>query len=145
MARPIAGTTALERLLSRTEKTETCWLFRGSIHRRGYAYIRGLSGNVSAAHRLSWEIHYGPIPEGLSVLHKCDARNCINPSHLFLGDHPKHVLKDDDVAEVKRLLSDGALSQAAIGLRFGIGQAAISKIKTGRTRSAFARTDFEVS
>jgi hypothetical protein len=37
------------------------------------------------AHRMSWEMHFGPIPEGMLVLHHCDVRRCVRPDHLFLG------------------------------------------------------------
>jgi hypothetical protein len=62
------------------KKTDTCWEWSGALT-RGY----GSMGSNMYAHRISWEIHNGPIPKGMQVLHKCDNPPCSNPEHLFLG------------------------------------------------------------
>jgi hypothetical protein len=71
-----------------------CWEWLGPKNNKGYGftYIRELSRRMTA-HRASYTLRYGQIPEGLWVLHRCDNPACVKPSHLFLGS-PKDNVQD---------------------------------------------------
>lgn len=82
------------RLLRYTEKTESCWLWKGARTEFGHGIFavksEGRTRNFMA-HRISWELYRGEIPPDLKVLHRCDVPNCVNPDHLFLGTQKDNV------------------------------------------------------
>ena len=61
-----------------------CWLWKSSIASNGYGQIWG-GGKTLLAHRVSYELHVGPVPDGMFVCHTCDVPRCVNPGHLFVG------------------------------------------------------------
>ena len=140
----------------RVIKKTGCWNFKGIPNSTGYFEIK-IGGRVNPksikAHRVSWIIHYGEIPDGMCVLHKCDNRRCTNPEHLFLGSHQdnatdreqkgrgnqcreenhnKAVLTVKKVKKIKELLGLGVMA-TKIARDFGVGNSTIYNIKHGNT------------
>ena len=69
------------------EPNTGCWLWIGAVKELNYGVI-GLGRRdegTAKAHRVSWELHKGPIPQGMCILHRCDQPMCVNPNHLFCG------------------------------------------------------------
>lgn len=65
---------------------------RGSYHRgAGYGHFMVADQKRVQAHRYSWELHFGPIPAGMVVCHRCDNPTCVRPDHLWLGTHKDNV------------------------------------------------------
>lgn len=76
-----------------------CWKWNSYKHSFGYGVITSRHKYFEFAHRISWEIHNGEIPNDYCVLHKCDNPECTNPDHLFLGAKKDN---NDDMAKKGR-------------------------------------------
>ena len=77
-------------IVERGYKTQ-CWEWNGTIEHNGYGRTT-YSGGIIKAHRLSWMIHFGDIPNGICVCHHCDNPKCCNPEHLFIGSHRDNLI-----------------------------------------------------
>ena len=79
-----------------------CWLWVKVSRKDGYAKFQ-VNGIRYFAHRLSWILTYGPIPDGLKILHACDVRNCVNPGHLFDGTQRDNIVDMDSKGRRKNV------------------------------------------
>lgn len=125
-----------------------CWLWTGGLSGSSYGRFR-VAGRQIQAHRFSWELHKGPISDGLLVCHTCDVRCCVNPDHLFLGtqsenlrdmvrkgrDNPRRGerngqarLTEEAIAAIRADLRP----LADIGRAYGIDKQRVHKIKHGK-------------
>lgn len=133
-----------------------CWVWITSSRDGRYGHFSiGVGANgrtrTSSTHRVSYELAYGPIPDGLFVLHRCDNPPCVNPAHLWAGtrdDNTADMLRKgrqamnvgersgcakvsaEQVREIRRRHTDGAL-QKDIAASFGLEPSGVSRIVNG--------------
>lgn len=133
--------------------SDICWDWQGYINDQGYGEFRS-DYHLHRAHRVSYELHNGPIPNGYHVCHHCDNRACVNPTHLFLGkdidnvrdmdskgrrvnspqlgeSHGMARLTTKQVSEIRQLAASG-VSNDEIANRFQISDTHAWRIVTRR-------------
>lgn len=88
----------------KVNKTEACWIWTGSANEKGYGQVwRGNftdKRTMQNAHRFSYEILVGPIPEGLELDHLCKNRLCVNPTHLEPVTHKENLARGNTLGAI---------------------------------------------
>jgi hypothetical protein len=160
-----SGAWSVDRIKENTTPLGGCWIWNS--YRKapptavnGYGNLK-VQGTWWLAHRFSWTVANGPIPDGMMVLHKCDVPGCVNPAHLFLGTHadnmadkarkgrvrtgpaiqPMRYVRERaahfnaklSVTDVERIMSlRGVRSQPELAREYGVAPSTICRIMSGR-------------
>lgn len=93
----------LDRFLAKIEITEECWLWTASCDGTGYGKI-SINGRLVPAHRASYELFIGPIPEGLDLDHLCRVHRCVRPEHLEPVTRRENLIRGETIIATQVLV-----------------------------------------
>lgn len=133
-------------------KAGDCWEWQGFVNKKGYGRFQARRGESWQAHRYSYVLHKGEVPDGMMIMHSCDNRKCVNPDHLSPGtalentadmlkkgrgkwthkhgeDSNLSILKEADV----RIIRNSKERGIDLAKRFGVSPTAICDIRRGRS------------
>jgi hypothetical protein len=147
----IQPTPLVDRFWPKVKKTKGCWLWMSCRNRQGYGQINVGNKKRVEAHRVAYELTYGPIPDGKVVRHKCDNPRCCRPDHLLLGTyrdnaqdaiergqmpsgerHGNAYLTAEKVNQIRNRVASGE-KQIELADSFGVSKMTINDIIRGRT------------
>lgn len=154
MPRKYTRKTIEERFWAKVDKSGDCWLWTAYCMAKGYG-VFGIHRTTELAHRVSWQLAHGDIPDGLFVLHNCpdgDNPACVNPAHLFLGTDAINKqdmvtkgrssrgerrnsakLTDDRVRLIRELYAAGKHNGNELAEMFAVSHSAVYNLLSGRT------------
>lgn len=149
-----------ERFWRKVQRGDGCWPWVGPTNDRGYGVLSIARPQRRVyAHRFSWAMANGPIPDGYEVCHRCDNPPCVNPAHLFLGTHAENMrdarqkgralgradlprprgeqvntakLTAESVREIVARFRSGETNKSALAREYGVTHHMVRLIVTGR-------------
>lgn len=135
----MTGKTLEERFWAKVDNRngEGCWTWNGDSYPKGYGRLK-IDGKGKRAHRISYELFCGPIPDGLHVLHKCDNPACVRPDHLWVGTN-----KDNIRDKVKK--GRQAHNRGVNHGRAKLTPKQVMKIRQDRRTCAAIAADYQIS